>query len=90
MTQITPIETARTVLGQYPQEIIGTLNIGYTSLEWLDSVLHAIEVLNERGGGSIHIKYLAELGQYVTSDVGSLLDCEREKFLADAKAGEVL
>jgi len=65
------------------------IGVGATGLDWLDSVLHAIEVLNERGGGSIHIKYLAELGQYITSDFGGSLDSEREKFIAAANAGEV-
>jgi len=88
--QPTPTQTVPSADKRTLEDAAHFVSVGATGLDWLDSVLHAIEVLNERGGGSIHIKYLAELGQYVTSDVGSLLDSEREKFLAAAKAGEVL
>jgi len=85
-TQTTPSADKRTL-----EDAAHFIGVGQTSLDWLDSVLHAIEVLNERGGVStVHIKGLADLGQYIISDVGSLLDSEREKFVAAAKAGEVL
>jgi len=65
------------------------IRVSATSLDWLNAVLHAIEVLNGRGGGAIHIKYLAELGQYVISNIGSVLDNEREKLATCGNAGEV-
>jgi len=88
--QSIPTTTAPSAEKRTLEDAAHFIGVGQSSLNWLDSVLHAIEVLNERGGGSIHIKYLAELGQYITSDVGSLLDNERERFVAAAKAGEVL
>jgi len=87
-SQTTSIETARTVLGQYPQEIVGTLNIGYTSLEWLGAVLQAIELLHEKGGSSGDIKRLTSLGSYLATDIGNLLDNEREKIAESIKAAE--
>jgi len=83
----TPITTARSAEQRALEDAIG---VGATGFDWLDAVLHAIEVLSERGGGSIHIKYLAEVGQYVTSDIGGVLEGELEKLNANANAKEVL
>jgi len=82
-----PTTTAPSADKRTLQDAAHFIGVAQTSLDWMDSVLHAIEVLNERGGGTIHIKYLADLRQYIISDVGSLLDSEREKFVAAAKAG---
>jgi len=88
--QSTPINTARSAEQRTLEDAVHVIGVGATGLDWLDSVLHAIEVLNEQGGGSIHIKYLAELGQYITSDFGGSLDSEREKFTTCANAKEVM
>jgi len=85
--QSTPTQNAHSAEQRALEDAIG---LGATAIDWLDAVLHAIEVLNERGGGSLRIKYLAEIGQYVTSDVGGLLESEREKLTANANAKEVL
>jgi len=83
----TTIHTARSAERLALEDAI---NLGATGLGSLNALLHAIAVLNERGGDSIHIKHLAEMGKYMAEDFGSLLEGEREKFTADADAKEML
>jgi len=83
----TPIHTTRSAERLALEDAI---NLGTTGLDWLDALLHAIEMLHERGEISPHIKHLAEMGRYMAEDFGSLLNSEREKLTACAKAGEVL
>jgi len=83
--QNTHTPTTRSAERLTPEDAI---NLGAIGLDWLGAVLHAIEVLNERGGSSSQVKSLAELGQYITSDFVDLLDNEREKLATYGNAGE--
>jgi len=58
---------------QRVERLEDAVNLGAIGLDWLYSVLHAIEALHERGEGSAHIKPLAELGRYIASDFGESL-----------------
>jgi len=85
--QSAPIHTARSAERLALEDAI---NLGTTGLDWLDALLHAIEMLHERGEISPHIKHLAEMGRYMAEDFGSLLNSEREKLTACAHAKESL
>ena len=82
----TPIETAKAVFGESPKDVLFLIETAKDTLSWLGAVLHAIEVLHERGGGEIHIKHLADMGQYVADDIGNTIDCEHEKMAAAVEA----
>ena len=83
-----PIEAAKTVLGRHPKDAILYAEIGHETLDWLEAVFHAIEVLHEKGGGEIHIKRLAGLGRYVSSDMSNHIGAEHEKMAEAIEAAE--
>ena len=88
----TPIEAAKAVLGRHPKDAILYAELGHETLDWLEAVFHAIEVLHEKGGGEIHIKRLASLGRYVSSDISNHIGAEHDKMaeaIEAAEAGEV-
>jgi len=89
MTQSIPT-SASTDLKPHLQDAADALEIGQDSLNWLYAVLQAIDLLHEKGGGSINIKYLTDLGRYITCDIGNRLDCEHAKVVAGIEAAEVL
>lgn len=87
-----PIEAAKTVLGRHPKDALIFVELGADTLDWLEAVFHAIEVLHEKGGGEIHIKRLAGLGRYVSSDISNHIGAEHDKMaeaIEAAEAGEV-
>ena len=87
-----PIEAAKAVLGRHPKDAILYTEIGSDTMGWLQAVFHAIEVLHEKGGGEIHIKRLAGLGRYVSSDISNHIGAEHDKMaeaIEAAEAGEV-
>lgn len=85
---LSPIEAAKTVLGRHPKDALIFVELGADTLDWLEAVFHAIEVLHEKGGGEIHIKRLAGLGRYITSDIGNLIGAEHDKMAEAVEAAE--
>ncbi len=83
-----PIEAAKPVLGRHPKDALIFVELGADTLDWLEAVFHAIEVLHEKGGGEIHIKRLAGLGRYITSDIGNLIGAEHDKMAEAVEAAE--
>lgn len=83
-----PIEAAKTALGRHPKDALVFVELGADTLDWLESVFHAIEVLHEKGGGEIHIKRLAGLGRYISSDIGNHIGAEHEKMAEAVEAAE--
>lgn len=83
-----PIEAAKTVLGRHPKDALIFVELGADTLDWLEAVFHAIEVLHEKGGGEIHIKRLAGLGRYVSSDMSNHIGAEHEKMAEAIEAAE--
>lgn len=83
-----PLQTARSVLGQSPRDVATYLSISTESFDWLSSVFKAIEMLHENGGGEIHIKRLVGLGKYVADDIGNLIGCAHEEVVSAIEAAE--
>lgn len=83
-----PLQHARTVLGQSPRDVATYLSISTESFDWLSSVFKAIEILHEKGGGEIHIKRLVGLGKYVADDIGNLIGCAHEDIVSAIEAAE--
>ena len=83
-----PLQHARSVLGQSPRDVATYLSISTESLDWLSSVFKAIEMLHEKGGGEIHIKRLVWLGKYVADDIGNLIGCAHEDIVSAIEAAE--
>ena len=83
-----PLQHARTVLGQSPRDVSTYLNIGEEALDWLTSIFSAIEMYHESGGGEVHIKRLAGVGRFVASDISDLLGCANEKIVSSIEAAE--
>ena len=87
-TAQTPLQHARTVLGQSPRDVATYLSISTESLDWLSAIFRSIEILHTNGGGEIHIKHLAGLGKYVSDDIGNLIGAQHEKIVAAIDAAE--
>jgi len=85
---------SQSILDPRLQDAANAIDIGQDSLNWLDAVLHAIDLLHQKelhkkGSSSVHIKYLTELGRYVITDIGNYLDGEHAKITNSIKVGEV-
>lgn len=83
-----PLQTARAVLGQHPRDVAMYIGMGTETLDWLESIFSAIEMLHEKGGGEVHIKHLDGLGKYVAGDIAELIGSEQEKILASIEAAK--
>lgn len=82
------IEAVRAVFGESPRNVLLPAKLGADTLDWVDAIFHAIEVLNEKGGGEMHIKRLSKLGRYVSNDIAEAVGCEYEEMLAKVEAAE--
>lgn len=83
-----PMQTARAVLGQPPRDVAMYIGMGTETLDWLESIFSAIEMLHEKGGGEVHIKRLAGIGKFVAGDIAELIGSEQEKILASIEAAK--
>ena len=83
-----PLQTARAVLGQPARDVVMYIGMGTETLDWLESIFSAIEMLHEKGGGEVHIKRLAGIGRFVAGDIAELIGSEQEKILASIEAAK--
>lgn len=83
-----PMQTARAVLGQPACDVVMYIGMGTETLDWLESIFSAIELLHEKGGGEVHIKRLAGIGRFVAGDIAELIGSEQEKILASIEAAK--
>jgi len=66
MTATTPRTSAQSPTSIQAYDIA---NVGINALDWLETVLYAIEVLDEKGSVSaFHIKNLVGLGRHLAND----------------------
>ena len=89
---VSPLAAAHAVFGERPRDVLFHIDAATDGLSWCEAVFHAIEVLHEKGGGEIHIKRLASLGRYVSSDISNHIGAEHDKMaeaIEAAEAGEV-
>lgn len=85
---LSPISAAEAVFGERPKDVLFPLEVGACAMGWLESLFHAIEALNERNGGSIDIKRLAEVGAYVSEGFGAQLEGDHAQMLKNIEAAE--
>ena len=71
-------ETTKALFGQFPADVIIPIRWGEETLDRLEAVFHAIELLHEKGGQESRILHLAKLGSYVASDMSNCIGCEYE------------
>lgn len=83
-----PMQAARAVLGQSPRDVAMYIGMGTETLDWLESIFSAIEMLHEKGGGEVHIKRLAGIGKFVAGDIAELIGSEQEKIIASIEAAK--
>ena len=83
-----PLAAAHAVFGERPKDVLFPIEVATCTLGWLESIFHAIETLNERNGGSIDIKRLAEVGAYVSEGFGAQLEGDHAQMLKNIEAAE--
>jgi hypothetical protein len=75
------VEACRNLFGEHPEDVISPINSAAEALSWLEELFLTIarEALVERNG--CRIKYLAEMGAYLASDIGNYAGCRHETMI---------
>lgn len=75
-----PTEASKAIFGCDPRNVIFPIEVACETLDWLESIFHAIRVLHENGNDSsaTHIKHLAKLGAHVAADASNSVGCMHE------------
>lgn len=85
-------KTTKALYAQFPADVIAPIRWAEETLDQLEAVFHAIELLHEKGGQEARILRLAKLGSYVASDMSNCIGCEyesRDEALQKALAAEI-
>lgn len=80
-TAADPIEAAKKLFGEHPEDVISHIRTAADALGWLEEIFITIARESMSQNNGVRLRKLAELGAYLAFDMANLTDCRHEEML---------
>ncbi len=76
------VESSRQLFGRHPEDVISVVETAVSICSQLEAILVAIKKeVSKSDGCLVRAEHLIEAGEYLASDIGNYLDCQREELV---------